>query len=464
MGRLFGTDGVRGIANKELTPELAFNLGKAGTFVLKKENARPVIVIGKDTRVSGDMLENALTAGILAVGGNVIKAGIISTPAIAYLTRYYGADAGIVISASHNTFEYNGIKFFNSEGFKLDDLLEEKIEDIIISSIDVNSHITGDQIGKCLKAEENASDLYVNHLLQTVDYRLDGKKIVLDCANGASYEVAERVYKVLGADVTVIGNKPDGININDNCGSTHPAGLQEAVRRAGADMGLAFDGDADRLIVVDDEGRVVDGDKTIAICAKMLKKEGRLAENKVTATVMSNIGFHKAMEAEEIEVDVTGVGDPALIVYDDEAVGVAIKSKAHVGAGPADCFLQSGRVSRSAVVINIDSVRLVSDHSHICPQYLVNSFGNLIRGSVGTVKDYFLSVQSIIDGLQQMVDIKIGCIFFSFQAFSNLISCNMTVYVNAAYDNILDFFFQQIIQLKAFGIEKFNSVILERIM
>ena len=194
MGRLFGTDGVRGIANKELTPELAFNLGKAGTFVLKKENARPINVIGKDTRVSGDMLENALTAGILAVGGNVIKAGIISTPAIAYLTRYYGADAGIVISASHNTFEYNGIKFFNSEGFKLDDLLEEKIEDIIISSIDVNSHITGDQIGKCLKAEENASDLYVNHLLQTIDYRLDGKKIVLDCANGASYEVAERVY------------------------------------------------------------------------------------------------------------------------------------------------------------------------------------------------------------------------------------------------------------------------------
>ena len=309
MGRLFGTDGVRGIANKELTPELAFNLGKAGTFVLKKDKARPVIVIGKDTRVSGDMLENALTAGILAVGGNVIKAGIISTPAIAYLTRYYGADAGIVISASHNTFEYNGIKFFNSEGFKLDDLLEEKIEDIIISSIDVNSHITGDQIGKCLKAEENASDLYVKHLLQTVDYRLDGKKIVLDCANGASYEVAERVYKVLGADVTVIGNKPDGININDNCGSTHPAGLQEAVRRAGADIGLAFDGDADRLIVVDDEGRVVDGDKTIAICAKMLKKEGRVAENKVTATVMSNIGFHKAMEAEEIEVDVTGVGD-----------------------------------------------------------------------------------------------------------------------------------------------------------
>lgn len=309
MGRLFGTDGVRGVANKELTPELAFNLGKAGAHVLKKKNDRPIIIIGKDTRVSGDMLESALTAGILAVGGNVIRVGVVPTPAVAYLTKLYQADAGIVISASHNTFEYNGIKFFNGEGFKLDDLLEEKIEDIIISSVDVNSHITGEKVGKCLEAEESAADLYVKHLLETVDYRLDGKKIALDCANGASYQIAERVYRALGAEVTVIGNDPDGININDGCGSTHPEKLQEEVLRTGADIGLAFDGDADRLIVVDNKGRVVDGDKTIAICAKMLKKEGRLADNKVTVTVMSNIGFHKAMEAEGIKVDVTGVGD-----------------------------------------------------------------------------------------------------------------------------------------------------------
>lgn len=214
----FGTDGVRGIANKELTPELAFNLGKAGAHVLKRENNKPVVVIGKDTRISGDMLENALTAGILAVGGNVIKAGVIPTPAVAYLARYYNADAGIVISASHNTFEYNGIKFFNGDGYKLDDLLEEKIEDIIISSIDVNSHITGDKIGKCLEAAENATELYADHLMSTVDFRLDGKKIVLDCANGASFRVAEMVYRRLGAEVTVIGNEPNGININDGCG------------------------------------------------------------------------------------------------------------------------------------------------------------------------------------------------------------------------------------------------------
>lgn len=309
MGRLFGTDGVRGIANKELTPELAFNLGKAGAHVLKRENNKPVVVIGKDTRISGDMLENALTAGILAVGGNVIKAGVIPTPAVAYLARYYNADAGIVISASHNTFEYNGIKFFNGDGYKLDDLLEEKIEDIIISSIDVNSHITGDKIGKCLEAAENATELYADHLMSTVDFRLDGKKIVLDCANGASFRVAEMVYRRLGAEVTVIGNEPNGININDGCGSTHPEKMAETVKRIGADIGLAFDGDADRLIVADELGNVIDGDRVIAICARMLKEQGRLAENRVTATVMSNIGFHKAMEASGIEVDVTGVGD-----------------------------------------------------------------------------------------------------------------------------------------------------------
>ena len=309
MGRLFGTDGVRGVANKELTPELAFNLGKAGTYVLKAKNKRPVVVIGKDTRISGDMLESALEAGILAVGGNVIKLGVIPTPAVAYLARYYNADAGIVISASHNTFEYNGIKFFNGDGYKLDDILEEKIEDLIISSVDVNSHITGELVGRCLEGSEDAADLYVKHLLETVDFRLDGVKVALDCTNGASYEIAPRVYKALGAEVSVMGNNPDGININGGCGSTHPEKLGELVKKTGSDIGLAFDGDADRLIVVDENGNAIDGDRVIAICARMLKEEGRLAENKVTATVMSNIGFHKAMESSGIEVDVTGVGD-----------------------------------------------------------------------------------------------------------------------------------------------------------
>ena len=309
MGRLFGTDGVRGIANKELTPELAFKLGKAACHVLKGEKT-PTLLIGKDTRISGDLLENALAAGIMAVGGNVIKVGVIPTPAVAYLTReYYKADAGVVISASHNTFEYNGIKIFSGSGYKLDDMLEEKIEDIILSNIDVSSRFAGEAIGRTTDCEQEAHKAYSDYLLGTVKYRLEGKKIVIDCANGASTYSAPDVFRSLGADVSFIGNKPDGCNINRNCGSTHPEMLAEEVVRRGADMGLAFDGDADRLIVVDDRGRIVDGDKTIVICGKHLKSQGRLNNNSVTATVMSNIGFHKALAEDGISVDVTQVGD-----------------------------------------------------------------------------------------------------------------------------------------------------------
>lgn len=309
MGRLFGTDGVRGIANSELTPELAFNLGKAGASVLGESRKNPMIIIGKDTRVSGDMLENALTAGILAVGGNVIKVGVIPTPAVAYLVRHYEAQAGVVISASHNPFEYNGIKFFNSEGFKLDDAIEEKIEDLIIRGIDPNAHMTGEALGTCMEGEENAMEIYRRYLLSTIDVRLDGMTVVMDCANGASYKVAPRVYRDLGARVIPIGCSPNGVNINDHIGSTHPEKLQQKVREEHADIGLAYDGDADRLIVVDENGEVIDGDKTICICARMLKDDGKLAKNKVTATVMSNLGFHKYIEKMGADVDVTDVGD-----------------------------------------------------------------------------------------------------------------------------------------------------------
>lgn len=309
MGRLFGTDGVRGVANSELTPELAFKLGKAGAHVLSKDKERPVIIIGKDTRLSGDMLEDALSAGILAVGGNVIKVGVLPTPAIAYLVKEYNADAGVVISASHNPFEYNGIKFFNGKGFKLDDAIEEEIEDIILNDIDINSHITGDKLGKCLEADEAALEKYADFLKSTIDIDIKGVKLVLDCANGASYKVAEKVYKDLGADITVIGNEPDGININNACGSTHPEKLQEEVVKQGAFMGMAYDGDADRLIAVDEKGRIIDGDKLICICAKMMKDQGELPGDVVTATVMSNIGFHKHIEAMGCKVDVTAVGD-----------------------------------------------------------------------------------------------------------------------------------------------------------
>lgn len=309
MGRLFGTDGVRGVANSELTPELAFNLGKAGAFVLSKEQSRPIVLIAKDTRISGDMLEDAISAGILAMGGNVIKVGVLPTPAVAYLVKYYNADAGVVISASHNTFEYNGIKFFNGDGFKLDDDKEDEIEDIILRNIDVNSHITGDKLGRCVEAEEDALSLYAEFLKKTLKGNMNGMKVVLDCANGAAYKIAEKVYKELGADVVTIFNDPDGININAGCGSTHPETLQKTVIKEKADIGLAFDGDADRLIAVDEKGRIIDGDQMIFICAKMLKDTDELIDDKVTATVMSNLGFHKAIEKINCNVEVTQVGD-----------------------------------------------------------------------------------------------------------------------------------------------------------
>ncbi|MBQ6402133.1 MAG: phosphoglucosamine mutase [Firmicutes bacterium] len=309
MGRLFGTDGVRGIANAELTPELAFKLGKAGGHVLSRSKEGPIFLIGKDTRLSGDMLEDALSAGITAVGGNVIKVGVLPTPAIAYLVRVYHADAGVVISASHNPFEYNGIKFFNGEGFKLDDDLEDDIEDILLRDIDVNSHITGSSIGRCLDADDDAEEKYTRFLESTIDADIRGVKLVLDCANGAAYRVAEKVYRDLGARVTVIGNRPNGMNINERCGSTHPEALQKAVVEEGAFLGLAYDGDADRLIAVDERGRIIDGDKLICICAEMMKNRGQLQDDLVTATVMSNIGFHRRMEEMGCQVDITAVGD-----------------------------------------------------------------------------------------------------------------------------------------------------------
>lgn len=310
MGRLFGTDGVRGVANTELTASLAFDIGRAAAFVLGENNRRPVMVVGRDTRISGDMLENALTAGVLAVGGDVIKLGVIPTPAVAYLVRKYNADAGVVISASHNPFEYNGIKLFNGKGYKLDDSVEQEIESILLGEEEIGTdEFVGDKLGRCREDDTNAIRQYTDFLLTTIDRKLDGVKVVLDTANGASFETAHIVYEVLGADVTVISDEPDGININNGCGSTHPENLQRKVVEIGADVGFAYDGDADRLIVVDEKGRIIDGDRVLCICGKYLKDIGKLAEGKITATLMSNIGLHKYLEQHGIDVDVTKVGD-----------------------------------------------------------------------------------------------------------------------------------------------------------
>lgn len=310
MARLFGTDGVRGVANTELTPGLAMALGRAGAFVLAKEKKNPLILIAKDTRISGDLLESALAAGILSMGGNVIRAGVLPTPGIAYLVRKMKADAGVVISASHNPFEYNGIKFFSGDGFKLDDALEDEIEAFVTGKKEFPGEaLSGADLGHIIQPQEKPADLYRDFVKSTAGVRLDGMKIVLDCANGAASPIAESIFSGLGADVCVICADPDGININDGCGSTHPEKLCEAVIREKADIGLAFDGDADRLIAVDETGKTVDGDRVIMICAQLLKEEERLKNNRVTVTVMSNIGFHKRAGQLGIDVDVTSVGD-----------------------------------------------------------------------------------------------------------------------------------------------------------
>lgn len=309
MGRLFGTDGVRGVANKELTNELALSIGKAAAKVLAGELGRkPTVMIGKDTRASGDMLEAALTAGLCSVGANVLAVGIVPTPAVAYLVERYGCDAGIMISASHNPCEYNGIKIFQSTGYKLDDAIEEEIEAIVLDNAEEIPMKTGGEVGNRLYCKTAVKD-YVDHVVSTTDVRFDGMKIALDCANGSASVCAKDIFTALGARCYMLSDTPDGENINLNCGSTHPEELMQFVKGNDLDLGLAFDGDADRMLAVDENGELIDGDKIIAICAKRMKSEGTLAKDTAVVTVMSNMGFFKFCEDEGINCAKTAVGD-----------------------------------------------------------------------------------------------------------------------------------------------------------
>ena len=309
MARLFGTDGVRGIANQDLTCELAFKLGQAAACVLASNVHRPTILVGRDTRISGEMLESALVAGICSMGARAVLVDVLPTPAIAYLTRYYQADAGAVISASHNTVEYNGIKFFNSQGYKLPDAIEDEIEEIVKNGLPEDKQLpVGEGVGRPVR-QRNAQRRYIDFAKETTGVRLDGLHIVVDCAQGASYEVAPAVLQELGAKVSAYYHEPDGTNINENCGSTHPERLCELVRELGADVGLAFDGDADRLMAVDERGRVVNGDQVMCICANHLKQQGRLRNNTVVTTIMSNMGLELALKKLGIQNVKTKVGD-----------------------------------------------------------------------------------------------------------------------------------------------------------
>lgn len=309
MGKLFGTDGVRGVANRDLTFELASKIGQAGAYVLGRENKKsPKILIGMDTRRSGSMLEAALAAGIMSMGGDVVCAGVVPTPAVAYLTRTLGFDAGIVVSASHNSAEFNGIKFFNSDGYKLRDEIEEDIEDIILNDEPVAERPIGGNVGTLMRNESLLSR-YIDYAVNTVDVDFSGLKIALDCANGASSKTAPAAFKALGAEVLVIHNTPDGININRDCGSTHMESLMQFVKDNGCDMGFAYDGDADRVLAVDKNGKSVDGDVIMAICGSEMKKNGSLKGNTIVATIMSNLGLFKMGDDNNISIAKTKVGD-----------------------------------------------------------------------------------------------------------------------------------------------------------
>lgn len=308
MGKYFGTDGVRGEANVELTPELAFKLGRFGGYVLSQhEEETPLVFVGRDTRISGEMLEHALIAGLLSVGIRVYKLGVIATPGVAYLVRTEKASAGVMISASHNPALDNGIKFFGGDGFKLDDDRELEIEALLDAAEDTLPRPSAQGLGTVMEYPEGLRK-YQEFLVST-GVQLEGMHVVLDTANGAASTSARQIFTDLGAQLTVIGEKPDGLNINDGVGSTHPEHLQEKVKEVGAAIGLAFDGDSDRLIAVDENGEIVDGDKIMYIIGSYLSSKGLLEKNTIVTTVMSNLGFHKALDAKGIQKEITAVGD-----------------------------------------------------------------------------------------------------------------------------------------------------------
>ena len=309
MGRLFGTDGARGVANSELTLELATNIGRAAAMVLTESGEEhPKVLIGKDTRLSSDMLEGALAAGLCSVGADVILLGTVPTPTVAYLVRKYNADAGFMISASHNPFEFNGIKIFSSTGYKLPDAMESEIESIILDGARPYPQPTGSGLGKVTRAQDAVDD-YIDYVISTVSDRLDGMRIGIDCSNGSSSVTAEKLFTKLGAECHMLSDKPDGININDNCGSTHMENLQKFVVENGLDLGVAFDGDADRCLAVDDKGQIVDGDRIMAVCASECSLNNKLSKNAVVGTVMSNMGFTRFCKDNGLNFVAAKVGD-----------------------------------------------------------------------------------------------------------------------------------------------------------
>ena len=322
MTRLFGTDGVRGIANQKLTPKLCYDIGRAAAFVLTK-NKKGKVLVGRDTRLSGDLVESSLIAGFMSIGLDVDVAGVIPTPGVAYLTRTGDYLCGVSISASHNPFEYNGIKFFSSDGLKLDDKVEDDIEEKVLSTTKIYKDVTGDELGRVNRSNK-FTEKYISYLKGLTDERFDGLEVAIDAGNGAQSFIAEEVLKSYGASVKIINNEPNGKNINDNCGSTNPKLIEELVKKEKSNIGMSFDGDADRIIAVDEMGKVVDGDHILAIVATYLKENNKLKNNAAVGTIMSNMGLKKYLETIYVDFIETKVGDRYILekmLKDDYVIG-----------------------------------------------------------------------------------------------------------------------------------------------
>ena len=370
MGKLFGTDGIRGVVGETLTAELAYQVGRAVTTVLTEElGHKPIITIGKDTRISSDMLESALMAGICSVGGDVMPFGTIPTPAVAFLTVQEHADAGIVISASHNPYEHNGIKVFNGQGYKLSDEMETKVEELILYHTNIPAKTHG-EIGTRFHGMRQMKKDYIHHLYSTLDCDLTGLRVLVDCANGAASATAPQLFGMLPLQADFIHAEPDGININTNCGSTHLESLAEGVVAGGYDLGIAFDGDADRCLLVDEKGNTIDGDKIMAVCATELRRQGKLNGNAVVATVMSNLGLHEFCKKNGMVLVCTDVGDRHVLekmvecnymIGGEQSGHMIFRQYATTGDGELTAlqFLQALKLS------GLQASELVS----CCPQY-----------------------------------------------------------------------------------------------
>ncbi len=376
MGRLFGTDGVRGIANKELTCERAMQIGRAAAEVLSGGRRRlPTVLVGMDTRISSEMLASALTAGLCSVGADVIDLGVVPTPAVAYLVGKYKAQAGIMISASHNPYEYNGIKIFNGNGYKLEDELEERIESIVLDGNPTPSLAIPADIGRVTRADNAVKD-YIDHLCSSVSHCLDGLNIAVDCANGSASRTAEELFTRLGANFTILSNTPDGININDNCGSTHLDNLRKYVVEHNLDAGIAFDGDADRCLCIDGNGNDVDGDMIMAILALDMKSRGKLGKNTVVGTIMTNYGFSKFCAENDIRFVATKVGDRYVLekmlmegyqLGGEQSGHIIFRDYSTTGDGQLTAIQLLSQMKRTGVKLS-DAAKVMTRY----PQFIVN--------------------------------------------------------------------------------------------